>query len=134
MSIGLIIRSLRIEKKWTQEELAEKVGVKRQQIQAYEKEKNYPHYNTMMLLCEIFGVDMNKLAGFASKNVHFGENTIAFQQLKEENAALKKENNDLLRDYRRVSNKNEELNDKLNTLYEQMDKEKEESQRKIKKP
>lgn len=66
MEIGLIIKELRIKNNLTQEQLAQKAGVKRQQIQAYEKGKNFPPYKMQVLLCKIFDVDMNTLAGEAS--------------------------------------------------------------------
>ena len=63
MNLGLRLKHLRIEKGLTQEELAEKVGLKKPTISCYESDKRQPDYNTLMKLADIFGVTIDGLLG-----------------------------------------------------------------------
>jgi len=49
------IRVLRAERKWTQEDLAEAIGVSRQTINAIEKEKFDPSLPTAFRIATLFG-------------------------------------------------------------------------------
>jgi transcriptional regulator with XRE-family HTH domain len=57
METGLIIRQLRKQKKWTQEELADKLGVTKQSISKYEDGKLPVSMDKITLLAELFSVD-----------------------------------------------------------------------------
>lgn len=61
MEISRQIKKLRLESKWSQEELAEKVFVTRQTISNWENAKNYPDINSLVLLSNLFGVSLDIL-------------------------------------------------------------------------
>ena len=56
------IRDLRQEKRWTQEEMAEKIGVHQKQISAYERGINIPSTEVLIKLSEVFDVSLDYLA------------------------------------------------------------------------
>ena len=59
--IGKFIKNLRTKKGWTQEELAEKLYVKRQSISKWEIGKTSPDSENFRLLSEIFDVSIDEL-------------------------------------------------------------------------
>ena len=59
---------LRKLNKMSQEELAEKVGVSRQSIAKWESGDSMPDLDRCKLLADIFGVTLDDLANFESKN------------------------------------------------------------------
>jgi len=59
--LGKNLRFLRKQKGWTQAELAEKLQVNRSLIGAYEEGRSEPRLTTLMLLCELFKVDVASL-------------------------------------------------------------------------
>ena len=54
VKVGNRIRTLREEKKLTQEELASQVFVTRQAISSWEKGQSFPDIDNVVSLCEIF--------------------------------------------------------------------------------
>lgn len=56
------IRRLRQERKWTQEELADKLGIQQKQISAYERGANNPSTDVLMKLASVFDVSLDYLA------------------------------------------------------------------------
>jgi len=56
------LRQLRLEKKWSQAELAEKVGVHQKQISAYERGTNNPSTDVLIKLAETFDVSIDYIA------------------------------------------------------------------------
>jgi transcriptional regulator with XRE-family HTH domain len=56
------IRQLRQERKWSQAELAEKVGVHQKQISAYERGSNNPSTEVLLKLAEVFDVSLDYMA------------------------------------------------------------------------
>ena len=74
--LGAYIKELREKKKWSQEELAQKLYVTRQSVSSWEKGKNYPHLETLKSLSEIFNVNLielfagEKLKDAKKRNVH----------------------------------------------------------------
>ena len=56
------IRQLRLEKKWTQADLAEKVGIQQKQISAYERGANFPSTEVLLKLASVFDVSLDYLA------------------------------------------------------------------------
>jgi len=56
------IRRLRQERKWTQEELAERIGVQQKQISAYERGANNPSTEVLLRLAAAFDVSLDYLA------------------------------------------------------------------------
>lgn len=61
MELGKQIKKYRIEKEYSQEELANKIYVTRQSISNLENDKNYPDVNSLVLLSELFQVSMDEL-------------------------------------------------------------------------
>ena len=59
--IGCKIKAARIEKKLTQEQVAELLGVSRQTISNWENEKNYPDIKSLVLMSEVFQVSLDNL-------------------------------------------------------------------------
>lgn len=57
------IKKLRKEKHMTQEELANRVGVSKAMISAYETEIRYPSYDVLIKLASVFGVTTDYLLG-----------------------------------------------------------------------
>mgnify|MGYP006066961001 CR=1 FL=1 len=63
MTIGETIQRLRKEKGWSQEDLAEQVGVSRQSISLWEKDQTTPSLENMKILCQLFQITMDELLG-----------------------------------------------------------------------
>lgn len=63
MHIGENIIRLRKEKKMTQEELANLVFVSPKTVSSWEKERNLPNIETLILLADIFNTDINTILG-----------------------------------------------------------------------
>ena len=66
MTIAERIRLLRQERKWTQAELAERLGIHQKQVSAYERGVNLPSTEILIKLADIFDVTLDYLA-FESK-------------------------------------------------------------------
>jgi transcriptional regulator with XRE-family HTH domain len=62
MAISDKIKQLRIENKWTQAELAERLSVRQKQISAYETGANNPSTDVLIRLSEVFDVSLDYLA------------------------------------------------------------------------
>lgn len=61
IKIGKFISSLRKEKKYTQEELAEKLNVSNKSISRWENGNTMPDLSLIPKLCEILGISINEL-------------------------------------------------------------------------
>ena len=59
--IGSKIKAARIEKKLTQEQVAELLGVSRQTISNWENEKSYPDIISVIKMSEYYGVTLDYL-------------------------------------------------------------------------
>lgn len=71
MSIGLKIKALRIEKKWSQGFLGAKIGVSKTQISKYESGENVPPLDKINRMAELLGVnpeDLVKEGGIVKGN------------------------------------------------------------------
>lgn len=55
------VKQLRTEKDWSQEDLAEKVGVSQKQISAYENGVSFPSQEILIKITEIFDVSLDYL-------------------------------------------------------------------------
>ena len=62
MDIHERIRRLRQERKWTQGELATKLGIQQKQISAYERGANNPSTEVLLKLATVFDVSLDYLA------------------------------------------------------------------------
>ena len=51
-----IIKKLRLEKKLTQQEVADKIGITRPAYTAYESGKREPDFSMLQVLADLFGV------------------------------------------------------------------------------
>ena len=58
------LKELRKEKKLTQEELAEKIGISKRTLANWEDGVSSIKENKLKIMCEIFGVDMPYLLGY----------------------------------------------------------------------
>ncbi len=56
------LRQLRQARGWTQEDLAEQVGVGRKQVQAWERGEHLPRPATWQRLADLFGVGVGEIA------------------------------------------------------------------------
>ncbi len=66
MKTGRLIRTLRRRKGLTQLALAERLGVSKSVISAYENEVHLPPYDVLLKLSRIFGVSTDYLLGATS--------------------------------------------------------------------
>ncbi|EMO92552.1 bacteriophage CI repressor protein [Leptospira interrogans str. UI 13372] len=62
MDIHSRIKKLRQERGWTQEELANKIGIQQKQVSAYERSVNFPSTEILIKLAEVFDVSLDYLA------------------------------------------------------------------------
>ena len=60
---GLILKGLRKEKGWTQEELANKINKESSMISRYEKNQQSPTFDTVRAFSALFNVSMDYLSG-----------------------------------------------------------------------
>ena len=61
MELSNQIKKYRTELKLSQEELAEKIYVRRQTISNWENEKNYPDIHSLLLLSSLFNISLDEL-------------------------------------------------------------------------
>ena len=59
--IGKFIFELRKEKKMTQQELADKIGVTDREISKWENGRGMPDLSLMKPLCDVLGITLNEL-------------------------------------------------------------------------
>lgn len=65
--MGEKLKSLRIEKKLTQKQVAERIGLAVSAISSYESGTRYPSYDSLIKLACIFHVSTDYLLGITSK-------------------------------------------------------------------
>lgn len=68
MTLGQRIRHLRQRRGWSQQELAERVGVRQKQISSYERNVNVPSGEIFIKLANAFEVSLDYLAQRAPEN------------------------------------------------------------------
>lgn len=61
MEFSQIVKSLRLERGWSQQEVADRAGLNKMTISQYENGKRKPSFEVIEALAEIFHVDMNYL-------------------------------------------------------------------------
>ncbi|CAM3115104.1 helix-turn-helix domain-containing protein [Lactococcus hircilactis] len=59
------LRTLRLEKKMTQQDLAARMGLVSASISSYEKSRKYPSVEILIQLCQIFDVSADYLLGLS---------------------------------------------------------------------
>jgi len=62
-NIGKNIRRLRLERGWTQQDLANKLGTTQKTVTAYECGTRYPTAEKIPVIANLFGVSINDLYG-----------------------------------------------------------------------
>ena len=76
MSIGEVIKQVRSEKGFSQEVMAEKVGVSRQTLSNWETGKSYPDITNVIALSDAYGVTLDSLLKGDSEMIkHLEEST-----------------------------------------------------------
>lgn len=82
MFIAKNLRQLRLEKGFTQEDLANRIGVTGQAVGKWERDECYPDITLLPGLAKLFGVTVDKLIGMEDFNMR--EKTIEIQKRKYE--------------------------------------------------
>ncbi|MDU5915724.1 MAG: helix-turn-helix transcriptional regulator, partial [Negativicoccus succinicivorans] len=77
MTFGEILRSLRIERGITQDELATTVGVAKSTISMYESNQRRPGFEMMEAIADALNVDMNTLYGTSADANYFNDPEVA---------------------------------------------------------
>ena len=67
MEFKNIVKQLRLERGWSQQEVADRLGVNKQTISQYERGIRKPLFDTAEQLADMFHVDLNYLMGFTDK-------------------------------------------------------------------
>lgn len=67
MEFSQIVKSLRLERGWSQQEVADRAGLNKMTIFQYENGKRKPSFEVIEALAEIFHVDMNYLLGYGDE-------------------------------------------------------------------
>lgn len=67
MNIEEKLKSLRIEKKLTQKQIAERIGLAISAVSSYESGSRYPSYDVLVKLAHIFHVSTDYLLGITNK-------------------------------------------------------------------
>ncbi|MCH5348663.1 MAG: helix-turn-helix transcriptional regulator [Oscillospiraceae bacterium] len=65
---GVLLRQLRKNKKMTQQQLADKLGMNKSNISRYEQNIQVPSHEVMVELAAIFNVSLDYLTGLSNKN------------------------------------------------------------------
>lgn len=65
--MGDKLKSLRIEKKLTQKQVAERIGLAISAVSSYESGSRYPSYDVLVRLAHIFHVSTDYLLGMTDK-------------------------------------------------------------------
>lgn len=77
---GEKIRALRLEKGLTQTQLADKIGLVKGSISAYEQGKKYPSVEVLIKLCTVFDVSSDYLIGL-SDDMHLMKSELTDEQM-----------------------------------------------------
>lgn len=70
---GYIIKQLRYEKKMTQEQFAQLLGVTRATVNHWENNFRSPKKETMKIICNKFDIDVSYLMGFSRNRKNYSE-------------------------------------------------------------
>lgn len=87
-NIGKLLRKLKIENNWSQQELADKIPISRESISKWEKSKNIPDYQSLIRISEIFNISVDEIDYIIENlflDIEFeGENKVVKLELEEE--------------------------------------------------
>ena len=67
MNMGDKLKSLRIEKKLTQKQVADRIGLAISAVSSYESGSRYPYYDVLVKLARMFHVSTDYLLGITDK-------------------------------------------------------------------
>ena len=67
-TLGQRIRELRVRRGWSQQQLADKVGVRQKQISSYERNVNTPSGEIFIALADAFDISLDYLARRGANN------------------------------------------------------------------
>ncbi len=67
MNMGEKLKSLRLEKKLTQKQVADRIGLAISAVSSYESGSRYPSYDVLVRLAHIFHVSTDYLLGMTDK-------------------------------------------------------------------
>ena len=67
MNMGEKLKSLRVEKKLTQKQVADRIGLAISAVSSYESGTRYPSYDALIKLSHIFHVSTDYLLGITDK-------------------------------------------------------------------
>lgn len=67
MTIGERIKELREQKKWSQDELATKLGITQDSISLWEKNRRIPNTQYIISLSELFGISCDYILGYENE-------------------------------------------------------------------
>lgn len=67
VNMGKKLKSLRIEKKLTQKQIADRIGLAISAVSSYESGTRYPSYDVLIKLAQIFHVSTDYLLGMTDK-------------------------------------------------------------------
>lgn len=70
MSMGERLKTLRLERRMTQKQIADRLGVAISAVSSYEADQRYPSYDSLVKLADIYYVSTDYLIGrTASRNI-----------------------------------------------------------------
>ena len=82
MKFGENLKLIRNDKKISQEDLAERLGVSRQSVSKWETGENYPSMQNIMALCTIFKCKINELVHEDFTDINFLDEEIKMSVVK----------------------------------------------------
>lgn len=95
MTMGEKILALRKARSWSQEELAERIGVTRQAVSRWESDSAKPDADKIIAVCDLFGVS----ADYLLRDQYSGENSFAQAEPQPTNALAAKAQSMTLREW-----------------------------------
>lgn len=96
------LKTLRKQKNFSQQELADKIQVTKQTVSQYERGIRKPDYNTLLFLCDLFNVSADYLLGKADVTIRLlNEKELA--KLSDQNDITESEQ-ELIDNYRLLNN------------------------------
>ena len=75
MKLGKIIRLCRIQREWTQEELASGAGLSYSYLSLLERDKRDPRFSTIQKIAKALSIPLSVLIFLADSDEHRGMNT-----------------------------------------------------------
>ena len=98
VELGLRLKELRYERKWTQGQVAERIGVTPSVISAYETGIRMPSYEILIKLVRLFGVSSDYLLGINGKRTADSQYLVSLDGLTPSKIFLVSQLNDALRE------------------------------------